>query len=143
MIEVKLKIEEISTFANELNQYLKLEFKHKKDSINFKNHNVFANHYDYDIMIRFFSYYPSKYYNSITISRISFTEEKKGHATRLIEYLVSQSDKYCYDYIIIESTNRSSQAFVEKLGFKKIILDDDNMLDYVISVTDLKKNLYI
>ena len=68
----------------------------------------------------------------LIIARISFEKECVGHGSHFVGFLAEIALKYGFKYIGIESTNRKSRAFAEKLGFQSI-----DGFNYAISVEKL------
>lgn len=57
--------------------------------------------------------------NSIVIARIGFSEQRVGHGTNFLRFLVEHSQKYGIDNIFIEYANENCGKFAQKYGFTR------------------------
>lgn len=56
----------------------------------------------------------------LIIARISFRKERIGHGSHFVDFLSEIAVKYGFKHIGVESVNKKSRAFAEKLGFHSI-----------------------
>ncbi|WP_179085172.1 GNAT family N-acetyltransferase [Aquipseudomonas alcaligenes] len=75
--------------------------------------------------------------NTLVIARIHFHEQRKGHGTDLMNFLVTIADRVGYTSIGIEQTNENSRRFGAKLGFTAIAGSND----MVASVEEITQQL--
>lgn len=68
----------------------------------------------------------------LIIARICFQRERIGNGSHFVRFLVEIALKYGFKHIGIESTNKKSRSFAEKLGFHSI--DGSN---YAVSIKNL------
>lgn len=68
----------------------------------------------------------------LIIARISFRKERVGHGSHFVRFLAGIALKHGFKHVGIESVNKKSRAFAEKLGFNSI-----DGFNYAISVKNL------
>ncbi|MDL2303599.1 GNAT family N-acetyltransferase [Dysgonomonas sp. OttesenSCG-928-D17] len=66
------------------------------------------------------------------IARIGFQKERIGNGTHFVRFLSKIALKYSFMHIGIESVNKKSRAFAEKLGFYSI-----DGFNYAVSIENL------
>jgi hypothetical protein len=113
---------EIQQFENALKVYLKENFNYKRlsNGLSFINNNLMFHTKKFDLYMRYKPNYEPWEKDTLVIAKIGFIEQKNGHGTSLIKFLLEKSNKYGFKFLAIESANKNSSAFAKKLGFKEI-----------------------
>jgi len=102
--------------------YLMKRFEYRRPILYLTFDNVIASERNKDIDLylrlrRKESMFPP---DCLIIARIGFNQERIGHGTDFIRFLTEIAVKYGFKHIGIESTNKKSRSFAEKLGFHSI-----------------------
>ncbi len=123
--------EEIRT---EIDNYLMEQFKYRRPLLYLTPDNIIVcrrtSRVDLYLRIRRKeSLFPPDY---LIIARVSFKNERVGHGSHFVRFLVETALKYGFKHIGIKSTNEKSSAFARKLGFYSI-----DGSSYAISVENL------
>lgn len=125
---------EYEAIRQEIDSYLMERFKYRLSLLYLTLDNIVATRKSkrVDLYLRIRkvkSLFPS---DCLIIARIGFKKERVGHGTHFVIFLTEIAVKYGFKHIGIESANKKSSSFAEKLGFQSS--DDSN---YVASVEDL------
>lgn len=125
---------EYEAICQEIDNYLMERFKYRLSLVYLTPDNIVTTRRNsrIDLYLRIRkveSIFPS---DCLIIARISFRKERAGHGTHFVHFLTEIAVKYDFKYIGIESVNKKSSLFAEKLGFQSI--DGSN---YVALVEDL------
>lgn len=117
-----MKLNDGNKFCNDLNSYILHEFKYKKPPLRLSrfNHTMHCNRVKIDLYLRWQPSSNSWKDDTLVIAIIGFSETRKGHGTRLLNYLLQLANVYNYKQIIIESTNDDSSGFAQKNGFTNV-----------------------
>lgn len=70
----------------------------------------------------------------LIIARLSFSKERTGHGTHLLQFLTEVAQRHGFNHIGIECANDKSSAFAKKLVFYSI--DGENFAIAVCSLID-------
>jgi GNAT superfamily N-acetyltransferase len=123
----------INDLVIELNNYLQEQFSYKTPAArrSFSNKiNAYRAKFDLHFRYRPFNE------DTLVIARMFFTEERKGHGTRLLNFLCSIAAEHNIKDIILECPNENATEFGKALGFTT--LSNENLS---ISIEDLFLNL--
>ena len=115
-------------FTELLTDYPKRRFNHKRPGVRpgGETNLVSVNMKRYDLYFRVTPVRNKRWdSNTLVIARIHFHEQKKGHGTDLMTFLVKIAGRVGYTQIGIEQTNENSKRFGAKLGFTAIDAGDD------------------
>lgn len=116
---------EIASFTIELNKFLIKRFGYKLPPVSFseqgRNATLHTNMKLFGLYLRFFGLdkrlWPE---NTLVIANIEFYEERAGHGTALVKFLLNHAHAFNYQYVGIEVANDNSSAFAKSIGLKKI-----------------------
>lgn len=125
----------IDSFCDELNSFLKDQFEYKRHLTHIRQETISVNRKKIDLYVRYKQKQGYWGEDALVLARIGFDQQKKGHGTSLLKFLVSLADKYQYTKIGIEQANKNSEAFAKKYGFEpsKTLANS-----YITSVESLK-----
>lgn len=127
-------------FAALLTDYLKQRFKYKLPAVTFglPTYLVDARRKRYDL---YFRVTPPKSIlwdsNTLVVARIGFHQERKGHGTDMMAFLVRIAGQVGYTHIGIEQANENATAFGAKLGFTQFVTEKN----FLASVEEVRKRL--
>lgn len=125
---------EYEAIRQEIDSYLMKRFKYRLPLLYLTFDNIIATRKNkrVDLYLRIRkveSIFPP---DCLIIARIGFRKERIGHGAHFVRSLTEIAMKYGFIHIGLESTNKKSSSFAEKLGFQSI--DGSN---YMASVEDL------
>lgn len=125
---------EYEEIRKEIDNYLMKRFGYRRSLVSLTPDNILTTRRNSRIDLylrirRIESLFPP---DCLIIARIGFKKERVGHGSHFVRFLSEIALKYGYKHIGIESTNRKSSSFAEKLGFRSI--DGSN---YAVSVEKL------
>lgn len=118
----------------DIDRYLMGRFKYRKSLICLTVDSVIATRRNSQVDLylrirRIESQFPP---DCLIIARLSFTKERIGHGTHLLQFLTEVARKHGFNHIGIECANDKSSAFAQKVGFYSI--DGEN---YAIAIEKL------
>lgn len=118
----------------DIDRYLMGRFKYRKSLICLTVDSVIATRRNSQVDLylrirRIKSQFPP---DCLIIARLSFTKERIGHGTHLLQFLTEVARKHGFNHIGIECANDKSSALAKKLGFYSI--DGEN---YAIAIEKL------
>ena len=118
----------------DIDRYLMGRFKYRKSLIYLTVDSVIATRRNSQVDLylrirRIESRFPP---DCLIIDRLSFTKERIGHGTHLLQFLTEVARKHGFNHIGIECANDKSSALAKKLGFYSI--DGEN---YAIAIEKL------
>lgn len=127
-------------FADCLKQYLKRRFDCKRPAVRFglPRYLVVARRKQFDL---YFRVTPPKgdlwRSDTLVVARIGFDQERKGHGTDLLRFLVGIAEAVGFTHIGIESANGDCSAFAARLGLTPYGRPDN----FLASVADISERL--
>lgn len=126
-----IEYEELRT---DIDRYLMERFKYRKSLVRLTVDNVIDTRRNSRVDLylrirRIKSQFPP---DSLIIARLSFSKERTGHGTHLLQFLTEVARKHGFNHIGIECANDKSSAFAPKTGFYSI--DGEN---YAIAIEKL------
>lgn len=127
-------------FAELLTDYLKQRFKYKLPAVTFglPTHLVDARRKRYDL---YFRVTPPKSTlwssNTLVVARIGFHQEREGHGTNMMAFLVRIAEQVGYTHIGIEQANEKAAALGAKLGFTQFGTEKN----FLAPVEEVRKRL--
>ena len=106
----------------DIDRYLMERFKYRKSLVRLTVDNVITTRRNSRIDLylrirRIESLFPP---DCLIIARLSFTKERIGHGTHLLQFLTEVAQRHGFNHIGIECANTKSSAFAKKLGFYSI-----------------------
>lgn len=108
----------VEDFCIELNKYLQKEFDYKiRPARVVWGNKINARRAKFDLYLR---YRPSNK-DSLVIARLFFEEKRKGHATRLLNFICQHAPIHNLKCIVVESPNENSLAFGKKNWLYSVI----------------------
>ena len=118
----------------DIDRYLMERFKYRKSLVRLTMDNIITTRRNsrVDLYLRIRKIKSKFPPDCLIIARLSFSKERIGHGTHLLQFLTEVARKYGFHHIGIECANTKSSAFAQKLGFYSI--DGEN---YAIAVTNL------
>jgi hypothetical protein len=125
---------EYEEIRKEIDIYLMKQFKYRLSLVSLTPDNIITTRRNsrIDLYLRIRkvkSLFPP---DCLIIARIGFSKERVGNGTDFVHFLSEIVLKYGFKHIGIESVNKKSKSFAEKLGFYSI--DGSN---YAVSVESL------
>lgn len=108
------------TFAALLTEYLKEAFSYKRPAVTLgiSPCTVCARTAKYDLYFRVTPHSTLDWEsNTLVVSRIGFSQQRKGYGKDLMQFLVSAATSLPYTHIGIEQANPNAMAFGAKFGF--------------------------
>lgn len=129
----------VESFSNELSRYLLSRLNYQEGCNVSLSGTVCAYSETVDLYLRFPPNSGDWPTNTLVIARIGFHDQRVGHGTSFLQFLVKQSGIYGYADIGVEQTHPgdSIQNFVRKHGFNAL---DDNR-NWIVSVRELSERL--
>ncbi|MEL0586894.1 MAG: hypothetical protein AAES65_18715 [Candidatus Thiodiazotropha sp. (ex. Lucinoma kazani)] len=129
----------IGSFCEDLDKYLKKEFSYKgRISARGLGQTLEAKRKAFWLYFR----YPTESYvgkETLVIAAIAFRENREGHGTRLLDFLVTIAPKYGYRFICIENIGETSRAFALKHGFDLIKPCGGSSENAIVEVDELRR----
>lgn len=118
----------------DIDRYLMERFKYRKSLVRLTVDNVIATRRNsrVDLYLRIRRIKSQFSPDCLIIARLSFSKERIGHGTHLLQFLTEVARKHGFNHIGIECANAKSSAFANKLGFYAI--DGEN---FAIAVSGL------
>jgi hypothetical protein len=132
-------LQTVQKFSNELNHFL-LSRLNYQDGCNISlSGTVCAYSETVDLYLRFPPVSGDWPTDTLVIARIGFNDQRAGHGTSLLQFLVELGGVYGYANIGIEQTHRGDdiQNFVRKHRFRPL----DNNCNWIVSVAELSGHL--
>ncbi|UUD64504.1 GNAT family N-acetyltransferase [Pseudomonas seleniipraecipitans] len=121
--EKLLQAEQVtSTFAALLKEHLKKRFDYKRLRVSQSlSRTVFAKTAKYELYFRVTPLASNHGWDNHTlvIARICFRDQRQGHGTALLQFLVDIAGKLPYTHIGIEQANPDATAFGTRFGFTR------------------------
>ena len=131
---------ELLKFMDALEVYLRGRFNYKTQlTIKSLGPTITVSRRSVGLYIRFKpNHYAIDLDRPLVIAVMQFHQQRQGHGTDLLKFLVDHADEFDLGTIALESTNLEATAFAKKLGFTKYLAMKNA---WKISIEDLRENL--
>ena len=116
-----MKKDDIEGFCKDFNIYLMSRYDCDSEPAYFDSISQTINtksHESFEFYIRWQPKSTTWSGDTIVVARIGFDEQRIGHGTDFLKFVLSQSQKYRYQKVVIETAATDSiRSFVKKFGF--------------------------
>lgn len=125
---------EYEEIRKEIDSYLMKRFKYRLSLVYLTPDNIIVTRRNkrVDLYLRIRRVESIFPHDCFIIARIGFQKERIGNGTHFVRFLSKIALKYSFMHIGIESVNKKSRAFAEKLGFYSI-----DGFNYAVSIENL------